>query len=77
MAAWEVTCGKSHHERMPDDFLLAIQVRVRVRVRVTPSLTLTLTLTLILTLTLTLLAIQRALVSDDFAVACHASAGEG
>ena len=24
-----------------------------------------------------LLAIQRALVSDDFAVACHASAGEG
>ena len=54
MAAWELTCDKSHHERMPDDFLLAIQVRVRVRVRVTPSLTLTLTLTLILTLTLTL-----------------------
>jgi hypothetical protein len=41
MAAWELACDKSHHDRIPDDFLLAL---------------------------------QSALVSDDFAVACHASA---
>ena len=41
MAAWELATDKSHHDRITDDFLLAL---------------------------------QSALVSDDFAVACHAAA---